>query len=164
MIETWLPVIGYEGEYEVSDLGRVASLKTHGRMVLKQQLVARYMTVGLWKGGKPKRHKVHRLVLEAFEGQCPPGLEALHGPEGRLCNWRSNLRWGTKSENMREYHAANPVEVCVNGHNFTERNTYRRPDGKGRACRQCMLDRNRRRKGVKTHRGLYGGKGQSYVA
>ena len=145
MIETWLPVVGYEGEYEVSDQGRVASLKTHGRMILKQQLVARYMTVGLWKGGKLKRHKVHRLVLEAFEGECPPDCESRHGLAGRLINTRANLSWGTKAENMADYHHRdNRRDRCHAGHKYTPANTYERPDGKGRQCRQCIRDRGRR--------------------
>lgn len=47
---------------------------------------------------------------------------------------------------------------------FTARNTYMRPDGNGRVCRQCTLDRNRKRKGVQSVRGLYGGKGTDYVS
>jgi hypothetical protein len=43
---------------------------------------------------------VHRLVLEAFEGPWPPGMEALHGPAGRRDNSRANLRWGTRSQNL----------------------------------------------------------------
>jgi hypothetical protein len=44
---------------------------------------------------------VHRLVLEAFAGPCPPGQEALHGPGGGLDNrWPENLSWGTHSKNV----------------------------------------------------------------
>jgi len=45
------------------------------------------------------RH-VHRLVLEAFDRPCPPGMEVLHGPGGRTDNRLANLRYGTRSENL----------------------------------------------------------------
>ena len=45
------------------------------------------------------RH-VHRLVLEAFDRPCPPGMEVLHGPGGRTDNRLANLRYATRSENL----------------------------------------------------------------
>lgn len=46
---------------------------------------------------------VHRAVLEAHAGPCPPGMESCHGPGGKLDNrWPENLRWDTKSENERD--------------------------------------------------------------
>lgn len=50
------------------------------------------------------RHKcipVHRLILEAFRGPCPPGMEARHFPDATRTNNRlENLAWGTRSENF----------------------------------------------------------------
>jgi hypothetical protein len=172
MGERWLPVVGYEGKYLVSDQGRVKSLmtdKAKGGRVLKQRTYSRYRYAGLWMNGRLKQCRVHRLVLSAFVGPCPEGMEALHGEGGALDNRLANLRWGTRSENMREQVAAgNHNEArkthCVNGHPFNDRNTYMRPDGKGRACRQCMLDRNREYRDVQNPRGLYHGKGTDYVS
>jgi HNH endonuclease len=52
--------------------------------------------------GKPKSHRIHRLVLETFIGPCPEGMEGLHkngnSRDNRLCN----LRWGTHLENARD--------------------------------------------------------------
>lgn len=49
-----------------------------------------------------KTFKVHRLVLEAFVGPCPPGKEALHGDGNPGNNRLDNLRWGTRIENAAD--------------------------------------------------------------
>jgi len=117
--ETWLPVpvAGYEALYEVSDLGRVRSLdrtvtdrnqwgpclRTQRGRVLKPRLNLRQeLTVSLSRHGVIRDCRIHRLVLEAFAGPCPPGMEALHGPAGKLDNNLANLRWGTRAENQAD--------------------------------------------------------------
>jgi hypothetical protein len=104
--ERWLPVVGYEGLYDVSDLGNVRSLPrqtvtgVHGGQVLKPWPGTRgYLYVTLSRNGKQSHRQVHRLVLEAFHGPCPEGQEGRHGPNGKLDNRASVLRWGTQSEN-----------------------------------------------------------------
>ncbi len=48
-------------------------------------------------------HFIHRLVLEAFVGPCPPGMEACHFPDRDPANNRlENLRWDTHAENMKD--------------------------------------------------------------
>ena len=110
--EQWRPVTGYEGLYEVSDQGRVRGLDrfdTRGRHV--QGVVLRAHQTGKHKyyavtlsdsTGRKTRHSVHRLVLEAFVGSCPDGMEACHGEGGWADNRLGNLRWGTKSENCMD--------------------------------------------------------------
>jgi hypothetical protein len=97
-LETWRAVPGREGEYEVSDIGRVRSLpreRTRGG-VLKMPLSTRgYRRVNL----RGKAVHVHQLVLEAFVGPKPAGLEARHLDDDRLNNLASNLAWGTRKEN-----------------------------------------------------------------
>lgn len=65
---------------------------------------ARYVMVCLREGGKGKVVccYVHRLVLEAFRGPCPEGLEALHGDGNTSNNHLQNLRWGTRLENRED--------------------------------------------------------------
>ncbi len=113
-MERWKPVVGYPG-YEVSDLGRVRSIdrEVHtkkGWRRYKGKLLSPgptgkfgHLTVALGKGNS---QYVHVLVLTAFVGECPPGCESLHGDSDPSNNKLSNLRWGTKGDNMRDRAAA----------------------------------------------------------
>jgi hypothetical protein len=61
-----------------------------------------HLYVDLYKGNGRghKRFFVHRLVLEAFVGPCPPGMQCRHFPDSNpVNNWVNNLQWGTQSEN-----------------------------------------------------------------
>lgn len=114
--EQWRPVPGFEGEYEVSSEGRVRSLartvvrRNGSPMTIpakeKSQRILEngYMQVYLWSAGKARGFFVHRLVLLAFVGvPDDPKMEAHHGPDpNRQNNRLANLRWVTKSENIRE--------------------------------------------------------------
>ena len=153
-VEQWLPIPGYEGFYEVSNLGRVRSLDRTVRnrndtvqpkrgMVLKISKSNRcaYMTVGLTRDNKHRRFFVHRLVLMAFVGPCPEGMEACHNNGVADDNRISNLRWDTPSENIRDLvrHGTHPHASkthCIRGHLFDVGNTYLKTDG-SRECRAC---------------------------
>lgn len=124
--ENWRPVVGYEGVYEVSDLGRVRTLarlierKSGGRWgtgytrhVKAQPLRPvtggsnDYLIACLSRDGKTEKRAVHRLVLEAFVGPCPQGMEARHFPDRDVTNNRAtNLKWGTHTQNLadRDFH------------------------------------------------------------
>jgi len=100
--EHWRPVRGWEGLYEVSDLGQVRSPKRKGgnnRWYGGKILIAYpnkgYPVVPLCWGSKRTMTQVHRVVLEAFGGPCPPGMVACHGNGSRGDPRLSNLRWGT---------------------------------------------------------------------
>lgn len=60
-----------------------------------------YLVVDLYSGGgRAKQFKLHRLILEAFVGPCPDGMEGCHSPDHTRTNCRlGNLRWGTKQDN-----------------------------------------------------------------
>jgi hypothetical protein len=66
MIENWKPVAGFEGLYEVSDLGRVRNAV--GRVLKPNPTLGGYAGVHLYSGGKHtrKRRQISRLVLETF--------------------------------------------------------------------------------------------------
>lgn len=100
-MEEWRDVVGYEGRYQVSSLGRVWSALSNKylKLVLGNH---GYLVVGLHKNRKQTTACVHILVLEAFVGPCPPGMEACHGLEGSLVNTVVNLSWGTHSKNNGE--------------------------------------------------------------
>ena len=105
--ERWLPVPGYEGFYEVSDLGRVRSLSRprHPGRVLKGRPLpgSGYMQVILSVGGVKHLHYIHRLVAAAFIGPCPEGQEVRHLPDrDRKNNTLANLAYGTHLENMAD--------------------------------------------------------------
>ena len=90
--EIWRPVVGYEGLYEISSHGRARSL---GRIVsngagktkrlvgklMRLSTNGRYLLVALCREAKYERKYIHRLVLEAFVGPCPEGMEARHFPD-----------------------------------------------------------------------------------
>jgi hypothetical protein len=109
-MEIWRPVVGFETSYEVSDAGRVrglARLDSIGRplpaRLMKISVNADgYLVVNLCKGGKAKLNYVHRLLLEAFVGPCPAGMEGLHGDDDKSNCTLTNLRWGTRFENCAD--------------------------------------------------------------
>lgn len=120
-MERWRPVLGHEGYYEVSDLGRVRSLDRQvartrtfrevkhtavwhlpGKMLRANPNTAGYPTVRL-QGGRVVC--VHTLVLEAFVGPRPPDKECCHGDGNRGNPALGNLRWGTRKENMADMRA-----------------------------------------------------------
>lgn len=104
MEENWKPVIGFEGQYEVSDKGNVRSLRRliEGKSgtkyyrdgcILKPQTSSSYAQVYLTVDGKQKWFKVHRLVAEAFIPN-PDNLPCInHKDENKLNNSVDNLEW-----------------------------------------------------------------------
>jgi hypothetical protein len=107
--ESWRPVVGYEGLYEVSDLGRVRSTYRPGTKGMRGgRLLGQvagnygYLQVALSRNNRKKIWRVHRLVGEAFLGPLPPGRQTRHGPGGKLDNRLVNLCYGTTRENERD--------------------------------------------------------------
>lgn len=92
IIEIWKPVEGFEGLYEISNLGRVKSLSR--KKILKPMKDKKgYLQVGLWRDGKRKAFLVHRLVTSAFIPN-PEGFEQVnHRDEVKTNNCVSNLEW-----------------------------------------------------------------------
>jgi hypothetical protein len=159
--ERWLPVVGFEPYYEVSDLGRVRSFRRQTASGLRGGVVLRpsysntggYPLVILTVNGKRFGRYVHQLVLEAHDRLPLPGEECRHYDENDPRNVRlDNLKWGTSGENKRDEvrhgtHYEASKDACDNGHEYTEastRITYH-ADGsiKRRACRICANDRTK---------------------
>lgn len=113
--ERWLPVVGFEGLYEVSDQGRVRSMarvvphKKSGRLTVPERILkggkntaSQYCMVSLWRNNAQHQCYRHSLVLEAFVGPRPPKHDACHADGTRDNNCVGNLRWGTRAENMQD--------------------------------------------------------------
>ena len=104
-MEQWKPVVGYESYYEVSDRGRVRSTRrcgTGGGIKALIETHRGHLRADLCKDGKQKSKKVHRLVLEAFDGLCPDGMECRHLNGNPKDNRLENLSWGTHLENRAD--------------------------------------------------------------
>ncbi len=98
----WKDVVGYEGLYKVSNTGVVRSMKRH--VNLKPGLTKfNYHHVGLYKDGKTKTSRVHRIVGIAFIPNPENKPQINHIDGNKINNHVSNLEWNTASENL--YHA-----------------------------------------------------------
>ena len=112
MQEQWKPVKGFEGAYEVSDLGRVRALFSYhrwkpGRILKPYDTGAGYLAVKLSKGHKQRNYKVHILVAQAFipNPENLPEVDHL----GAKADCRAvRLKWSTKRQN--EVHAMHSAQ------------------------------------------------------
>ena len=124
-MEIWKNIEGFD-YYQVSNHGRVKSLtRTHQRQNPKHKQFKQTITVGkekiingwdrkgkngklvkvcvaLRKDGKTYVHAVHTLVLSAFVGSRPDGMECCHNDGNPKNNNLENLRWDTHKENMAD--------------------------------------------------------------
>lgn len=101
-LETWRPVIGYEGRYEVSDLGRVRSLDYYRKgitVVMRTSRKKWYPTVSLFKDNIERSYSVHSLVAEAFLGPRPDKWEVNHKDGVKNNNALENLEYVTSQRN-----------------------------------------------------------------
>ncbi len=164
--ERWLPVPGWEGLYEVSDLGRVRSLdryvRTHhnGRRlvpgrILKPQPASKYghLKVGFTReGSKVRWFQIHQLVMRAFVGPCPEGMEVRHLDSVPWNNVLTNLTYGTRAENAQD-RVQNGTDKNARKTNcptcdlpYDEENTYWYKGA--RQCKNCRARRAREQQHV----------------
>ncbi len=160
--ERWAPIPGYRG-YEASDLGRVRSVDrfVDGIDGRRHRYRGRLLAHALSKCGQypivtiktddcvRQKRRVARLVLMAFVGPCPKGMEALHGNGVRVDSRLTNLRWGTRSENQWDQirhgtHAETNKTHCPRGHELVWPNLaeWHRLRG-SRTCQACALAHGR---------------------
>jgi len=107
--ERWLPVVGYEGWYSVSNHGhlrreRAGQGAVAGKLLKPLKNSYGYPQASLWKEGISRKCFFHRLVMAAFVGPCPDGKEVNH-KDGIKSNCRvENLEYVTRSENNLHAH------------------------------------------------------------
>lgn len=104
--EVWRQVVGYEGLYEVSDRGRVRSLRTATRITDKDNKIMKqkddghgYFRVNLYKNGKCKAELVSRIVAKAFIPNADELPHVGHDDDNKKNNTVENLYWTNPAEN-----------------------------------------------------------------
>lgn len=144
--EEFVEIPGFEGRYLVSDAGRVGSLLSD--KILKPRASKEgYHGYGLWRAdGRQVNLDAHQLVMLAFVGPRPEGMEVRHLNGNASDNRRINLAYGTPSENTYDRvthgtHSQARKTECPNRHAYDSTNTQR--TGGRRVCRTCKNARNR---------------------
>lgn len=106
--EIWKDVVGFEGLYQVSNLGRIKSLsKNVGFYFRKEKILSNcyqnngYLVVNLSKKTEVSRKSIHRLVAQAFIPNPERKAQVNHKDGNKQNNCVSNLEWCTDSENKR---------------------------------------------------------------
>lgn len=160
--ERWRGVPGYEGAYEVSDWGRVRSLdrkvlNRYGTTSLVADRMLRtyttnqgYLRINLTRGNQKRNFFVHALVLAAFVGPRPNGLQIRHLDGNQLNNTLQNLTYGTASENTLDavshgtHPSFRPRTHCKNGHAWIPENVRSWAKNRQR-CAICQRNYERER-------------------
>jgi hypothetical protein len=101
-MEEWRDVVGFEGFYQVSNFGNIKNAKTE--LIKKIQLNVRLNRpqICLSKFDKVTTVYPHKLVMEAFVGKRPVGMECCHADGDPWNNNLSNLRWDTRINNSQD--------------------------------------------------------------
>ena len=152
--EEWRPVVGYEGIYEVSNHGRVRSVdrvvpckdghtqRWPGKLLKTSKFSKTdHRNVNLHRNGVGKSAAVHRLVMAAFVGPCPDGMNVCHNNGVADDNRLENLRYDTSSANNLDTvrhgkHEKASRSHCIRGHALRSPNL--KPPTHGRRERACV--------------------------
>ena len=116
-MEVWKNIEGFEGRYQVSNLGNVKSLnymaKGYPALLTPKTNNKGYAWVDLWKNGKSHPLLVHRLVAQAFLKNPDNCLQVNHKDENPLNNKVENLEWCSPSYNVRYSMNLHPTRTKV---------------------------------------------------
>lgn len=141
-IEQWKPIVGYEGLYEISNKGRVLSLR-YKRIMKTWKHYRGGLRLSLTKDGESKMRQIHRLVYEAFIGEIPEGYVVRHLNDDSDDNRVENLAVGTYKDNMQDMvrvsgHYQSKIEACPRNHPLSEGNLVIGQLKRGhRSCLAC---------------------------
>jgi hypothetical protein len=111
-MEIWKDIEGYEGLYQVSNLGRIKSLERKVKNQFNEYIIKEkikklsdnghgYLHLTLYKNGKFKQFYIHRIVAEAFLSNSKNYLEINHKDGNKQNNCIDNLEWCTSSQNKK---------------------------------------------------------------
>ena len=154
--EIWKDVFGFEGLYQVSNLGKVRSLDMlvnygigiglrKGRVLKPKKNNGGYLQVVLCKEGKPTCFLVHRLVWEAFNGKIPEGMQINHIDEDKSNNRLENLNlmtpkentnWGTAIERRSKKHSKPIIQLDLEANFIAEHESIMYAERKLGICYQ----------------------------
>lgn len=149
-VEEWRVIPRSDGKYYASNLGRIRGAR--GRVLKPQEATSGNFQVSVLRDGRRCLQLVPRLVLEAFVGPCPPGMECCHKDDNPQNNRIENLRWDTRSSNrydrVRNGRDQNANKThCLRGHLLEGPNLYPSSEGGSRRCRSCGNAQTRVRRG-----------------
>lgn len=160
-LEEWRDIAGYEGSYQVSNLGNVRSVD---RIIIFRNGRSRFyngaplriskfktgkLYVNLWANGIGNKRQVHRLVAEAYLPN-PDGYPVVrHLDDNSEHNNVENLAWGTHSENVADairngLHVNSNKTHCKYGHELAGENLSVILKNNGRQTRRCRICLRRR--------------------
>lgn len=101
VVEVWKDIDGYDGDYQISNLGRLKSKKKANELIMKPMVATNgYLIACLWKNNKQRKFCIHILVAKAFIPNPNGLLEINHKDENKTNNCVENLEWCTHLYNM----------------------------------------------------------------
>jgi hypothetical protein len=148
--EVWKEISGYEGYFEVSNLGnfrskdRIIRYKTNGtrlypgKPLKTETIVEGYQRIVLMKEAIKKRHMCHRLVAQEFvpNPNNKPYVNHING--NKADNRAENLEWVTQSEN--ELHSHNVLGNTMRGKTYPKKVIATFPNGGDKVIFDSMSD------------------------
>jgi hypothetical protein len=99
--EIWKDIPGYEGLYQASNMGRIASIRYGFKIRSCVKNTTGYLQVAFRINGKLKTYLVHILIAKTFLNSCQNRNQVDHINNVKFDNRVSNLQWVTRSENMK---------------------------------------------------------------
>ena len=122
-MEIWKDILGYEGKYQVSNKGRVKSVKRERHCRIKGNIIATmsvpekilkpwkrscYLLVDLWNNSKRDIRSIHVLVYETFVNKIKNGMMIHHKDENKLNNSVDNLEMLSCKTHNKIHHGGKP--------------------------------------------------------
>ena len=160
MQEIWKDVVGYEGLYQVSSLGRIKSLLRYKRILKPQKNIHGYLKVSLYKNGKCKIFNIHNLVANAFIENPNNYKYVNHKDENKtnnrvenleFCSFYYNLMYGTRVQRIAKKNNKPILQFDLEGNFIKEYESITQAskelNNSLNNISQCCLGRSRTSKG-----------------